>query len=182
MQTPLLPSPILNQRLRWRAASLVRPPAREQSWLGDNASLTRRLSALGEFAVAPLFQAVIPPRPEEARLLGLRPRRAALVREVILHLDRTPVVYARSVLPLASLSGRNRVLGHMANRSLGAELFRHPAARRDAVWLAQVPATDLPAPVRSGDQPAWGRQSLFRKRGRPLLVAEVFLPALWEKV
>jgi chorismate--pyruvate lyase len=181
LQTPFLPSPILNQTLRWRAASLVCPPAREQDWLGDNASLTLRLSALGKFAVEPLYQAVATPRPEESRLLGLPPRRAALVREVILRLDDMPVVYARSVLPLSSLSGRNRVLGHMANRSLGAELFRHPAARRDAVWLAKVPAENLPRGARGSDEPAWGRQSLFRKRGRPLLVAEVFLPAFWKR-
>ncbi|MCG8437431.1 MAG: hypothetical protein MI751_05065, partial [Pseudomonadales bacterium] len=36
------------------------------------------------------------------------------------------------------------------------------------------PGQDLPA--------CWGRQSRFIKRGAPLLVAEYFLPALWEKV
>lgn len=157
-------------------------PAAVAPWLRDRASLTRRLEALGRFRVEPIHQAIETPTPVEARLLGLRNRRAALVREVLLLLDDHPVVYARSVLPLDSLTGANRRLGRMARRSLGAELFRHPAARRDAVWVARLPITVLPERVAPDSGPVWGRQSLFRKRGKPLLVAEVFLPALWERV
>jgi chorismate lyase len=126
-------------------------------------------------------QQVVAPTAAEGRLLGLRARQRALVREVLLLLNGEPVVFARSVLPLASLTGANRVLGHMARRSLGAELFRNPRARRLAVWVAQVPPLRLPLEL---DQLAWGRQSLFIKRGQPLLVAEVFLPSaagLWEQ-
>lgn len=175
-----LPSPVLNDAIRWRDAALVRAPGPVAPWLADPASLTRRLQARGRFAVVPLEQGIRAPRAEEARLLGLRFRQQALIREVLLHLDEVPVVYARSVLPLNSLKGKNRILGHMARRSLGAELFRPPRARRRAVWVAQVPATALP-PAAGTRAPAWGRQSLFLKRDQPLLVAEIFLPALWDR-
>ena len=66
-----------------------------------------------------------------------------------------------------------QLLGHMARRSLGAELFRAPRAQRAQVWATQ---TRLPTATAA---PCWGRQSLFLKRGKPLLVAEFFLPALW---
>jgi chorismate--pyruvate lyase len=147
-------------------------------WLRDTGSLTHRLRARGRFAVEPLHQAVERPRADEAALLGLGPRRWALVRAVLLRLDDAPVVYARSVLPLTSLRGANRRLAHMRHHSLGAELFRAPAARRRAVWIARVPAEALPAAIGAGE-PVWGRQSLFDKREQPLLVAEFFLPALW---
>lgn len=180
MTHPFVTSPVLDPALRWRREALVDLPRGIAPWLRDRASLTKRLQRRGRFRVRPVRQAIEVPTPLEARLLGLRNRQAALVREVLLHLDNEPVVYARSVLPLGSLRGPNKRLGRMANRSLGAELFRHPAAKRDAVWVARVPASALPADA--GDEDAWGRQSLFRKRGRPLLVAEVFLPGLWEQV
>lgn len=179
MKHPYVTSPILDRSWRWHRETLVNPPADVAPWLRDRASLTRRLEQLGAFRVQPLRQGIEPPTAVEARLLPLRGRRAALVREVILYVDDDPVVYARSVLPLNSLRGANRRLSRMANRSLGAELFRAPAARREAVWLTRVPGAALPEPARADDSEAWGRLSLFRKRGKPLLVAEVFLPALW---
>src|SRR5690606_32663685 len=144
-----------------------------RDWLADAGSLTRRLQRFGTFRVVPQRQMIAVPRAEEAALLGLPGRQQALIRQVLLYVDGVPVVFARSVLPLASLKGANRVLGHMAKRSLGAELFRAPRAQRAQVWAAQAA---VPA---SAGQTCWGRQSLFIKRGKPLLVAEFFLPALW---
>jgi chorismate lyase len=169
------PDYLLDPALYWRPLARVRAPAGLAGWLADQGSLTRRLQRYGSFRVRPLRQQICRPGAAEAAMLGLAPRSHALVREVLLLVDATPVVFARSVLPLGSIQGRNRVLGHMARRSLGAELFRAPRARRAAVWAAEVPAARLPVPV---SQPCWGRQSLFLKRGQPLLVAEVFLPAL----
>lgn len=161
--------------LYWQLLSRVRAPAAMADWLVDQGSLTGRLQRFGQFRVQPVGQGIGRPTAAEAIILGLPARRRALIREVLLLVDNEPVVAARSILPLTSLIGANRILGHMARRSLGAELFRRPRARRLAVWAARVPADRLPVGV---DQACWGRQSLFLKRGRPLLVAEVFLPAL----
>ena len=173
----VIPAKFLNPSLHWRPLALVRAPARIDNWLADSGSLTRRLQAFGHFQVAPRFQGVARPRAEEAALLGMRQRYQAVIREVLLLLDDEPVVFARSVLPLRSLRGRNRVLGHMARRSLGAELFKPPAAERSQVWAAHL---ELPADYAASR--CWGRQSLFLKRGQPLLVAEIFLPSLWQRL
>lgn len=173
------PSPFLDTELIWQPLSRVRPPSPLRSWLVERGSLTRRLQGLGRFRVEPLYQQVARPTAVEAMLLGLPSRRVALIREVLLLVDDQPVVFARSVLPLRSISGANRVLGHLARRSLGAELFRLPRATRRAVWAAPVPPSRMPqAVVGPLTGPCWGRQSLFIKRGKPLLVAEVFLPGL----
>lgn len=172
----LSPPALLSKMPRWRPLSRQPGPPGLHGWLADTGSLTHRLSGMGHFSVTLLRQGIQSPRLDERWLLGMPARRQALIREVLLSLDGTPVVYARSVIPLTSLRGRNRILGHMAGRSLGAELFRRPRATRRAVWVAQIPPALLPEPV---DDAAWGRQSLFLKRGQPLLVAEVFLPALW---
>jgi chorismate lyase len=174
---PISPATILHPTLRWRPLERGHYPPEIADWLADSGSLTQRLQRLGRFHVIPQQQSITLPRAEEARLLGLAPRRAALIREVLLYLGDTPVVFARSVLPLASLHGRNRILGHMARRSLGAELFKTPRAQREQVWTAQA---DITTAAAVGPIKCFGRQSLFRKRGQPLLVAEFFLPTLFD--
>lgn len=173
--TAEIPARLLNPALRWWPLPVIQAPAEVRDWLADGGSLTRRLQRFGTFRVVPQRQMIAAPRAEEAALLGLPARQRALVREVLLYVNDQPVVFARSVLPLASLGGANRVLGHMARRSLGAELFRAPRAKRAQVWATQ-------AAVTGGGEPCWGRQSLFLKRGQPLLVAEFFLPALWSEL
>ena len=173
------PPQYLNPHLRWRPLSQQRLTPDVKAWLADAGSLTHRLQGIGQFAVQPLRQGFAVPRAEESWLLDLPARQRALIREVALLVDGETLVYARSVIPLASLTGANRVLGHMARRSLGAELFRRPKARRRAIWAAQIDAGVLPV---GSEGMAWGRQSLFRKRGKPLLVSEVFLPALWARL
>src|SRR5690606_759093 len=168
-----IPARLLNPALRWWPLPVIQAPAEVRDWLADGGSLTRRLQRFGAFRVVPQRQMIAVPRAEEAALLGLPGRQHALIREVSLYVNDQPVVFARSVLPLASLKGANRVLGHMAKRSLGAELFRAPRAQRAQVWATQ---TQLPD---AGLAACWGRQSLFIKHGQPLLVAELFLPALW---
>ena len=68
--------------------------------------------------------------------------------------------------PLGTLTGRNQQLRRLGTRPLGAFLFRDPGLRRDEVRVVRDA---------SGH---WGRRSRFLLRGRPLLVAEYFLPAL----
>ncbi len=174
---PDMPAHFLHPALHWRPLAQLSPPAQVNRWLHDTGSLTRRLQAIGQFRVRPQSQRIATPRAEEAWLLGLPCRQRALIREVLLTVDDEPVVFARSVLPLAALARQNRVLGHMARRSLGAELFKAPAALREQVWGARI---QLPASIAA--QPCWGRQSRFRKRGKALLVSEIFLPALWQRL
>lgn len=175
--TPHSPAFWLNPAIHWQPLDRLAAPDHVSDWLHDAGSLTRRLQRHGRFSVLPTHQAIEVPRVEETRLLGLRARQRALIREVLLRLDGEPVVQARTVVPLSSLRGANRVLGHMARRSLGTELFRRPAARRPMVWGAVIPGNLI-----TDGTTAWGRQSLFIKRGKPLLVAEIFLARHWERL
>jgi len=149
-----MPDTAMRADARWRPQEQLSLPPLVRDWLADPGSLTARLRLYGAFRVVPREDRIIRPTLAEQQLLGRIGRGRALVREVTLLVDEEPVVEARSVLPLASLRGPNRGLAHMGSRSL--------------------------AP--SGQTPCWGRQSRFIKRGRPLLVAEHFLPALWRRV
>jgi chorismate--pyruvate lyase len=63
-------------------------------------------------------------------------------------------------------------------------LFAHPATRRDKVEFARLTPSDplYAAAVAHlpGEPPAalWGRRTLYRYTGKPLLVNEIFLPGL----
>jgi len=125
------------------------------------------------------------PLPDEARLLGIRPKRHALVRQVLLLCKGEPWVYARTVIPRSTLSGRRRRFVRLGTRPLGAVLFADPSMQRSEVQVASLgPATRLYrlACRELEERPAvlWGRRSVFRLSDRPLLVSEIFLPAVGE--
>ena len=153
------------------------PPAC-RSWLLDDGSLTARLSEMnrGEFRVQRLFQGWQLPLLSEIRLLGVPPRQRALVREVGLMLAGQTVVFARSVFPVASLTGDLTHLRYLQNQSLGAILFSHPGMHRNPFELSLIAGDSdyLPAELRQA-APAWGRRSRFIIGGRSLMVSEVFL-------
>jgi chorismate--pyruvate lyase len=153
-------------------------PSSCRHWLLDDSSLTVRLIELnlGEFRVQRLYQGWQLPLLSESKLLGVPARQRALVREVGLMLAGRTVVFARSVFPIASLSGDLTRLRYLQNRSLGAILFKHPGMHRSPFELARMAGdSDYLPPQLQQDVPAWGRRSRFVIAGRSLMVSEVFL-------
>lgn len=155
-------------------------PSRWRPWLLDRGSLTQRLVAAsaGQFRVRILVQSFTKPRRTESQALGIPHQQLAMVREVILYGRDQPWVYARSVLPLSSLTGRLARLRKLDERPLGALLFADPSMRRGKLELARVQPTKVALPQELGifDSPLWGRRSVFYIADKPLLVSEIFLP------
>lgn len=168
----------------WQTTAALNLSALERSWLEDAGSLTARLCTLGEFRVELLHERQISLPDDDATFLQLPRLSACLLREVILRSDNIPVVFATSLLPLASLAGDNQVLGHMRERSLGSELFRNPCATRQQLQACCMPASQLPnACELDGSTPKLlARRSLFIKQRQPLMVGECFLPSLWRRL
>ena len=153
-------------------------PVYWRDWLADRGSLTARLQRLcaGDLSVKVIKQGLAFPKLSERQALNLSGRRKALIREVILKGAGQPWVYARSVLPLTTLTGRLRKLRHLDNRPLGALLFKDPNMTREPVQIARFTSNNLAAFLNTADTSAWGRRSVFRLDNKPLLVSEVFLP------
>ncbi len=160
-------------------------PCETLAWLLDPASLTRRVVAVcgGKFRVEVAFQGWRRPLLHEARALGMRAGGYALVRQVYLLCDDQPWVYARTVIPRTTLTGPERRLAHLRTRPLGEVLFADPSMRRGAVEIAcltpREPVFHM-ATRRLASPPAviWGRRSVFTLSAKPLLVNEIFLPAI----
>jgi chorismate--pyruvate lyase len=175
-------------RLRWKPARQVlrsQVPDGLLDWLLDTASLTRRiqLACTGVFRVRVLEQGWGRPRSDERAALGMRPDERALIRQVQLRCDEQAWVYARTVIPMATLTGRQRRLAHLGSKPLGAVLFADPGMRREPVQVACIrrgqPLYEAACrDLRNRPAEIWGRRSVFRLAGKPLLVAEIFLPEL----
>jgi len=156
-----------------------------RTWLFNDASLTARLvaSCPQRFRVEVLKQHYTRVQRNEARLLGIPLQQYALLREVYLYCGRVRVVYARSIIPLKTLTGKQRRLAFLGERPLGGFLFSCPSMQRGRVQLASIQSGDpvyaraTHAEDASVDQ-LWGRRSVFRLDGKPLIVAEIFLPAI----
>lgn len=147
-------------------------------WLQVQDSLTQRLrSSFENFRVANVSQYWAHPLPDEAYLLGLRPDQTALVREVWLQSGETPLVFARSVLPRASLRGSWRELGRLGSRPLGAVLFADRRVSRTLLTFCKL-SRHHPISLRIGQTGLWARRSVFLRGDRAILVTETFLPGV----
>jgi chorismate--pyruvate lyase len=174
---------------RWHARpARATAPAALRAWLTDAGSLTARIRArCGTFSVRVLRQRVDRVHRDEAALVGLRGGERAWVREVLLVADGRAVVFARSVLPRRNLRGAWNLFHGIGARPLGAALFADPRIVRGALACASLDRRDaryhraLAAAGSDGPPPLlWARRSLFRLRGRALLVTEVFLPGIFD--
>tara|TARA_R110001583_G_scaffold3812_1_gene23252 strand:+ start:2591 stop:3193 length:603 start_codon:yes stop_codon:yes gene_type:complete len=157
-----------------------------QSWLLDPNSLTARLkSHCHQFRVELLGQSIEICQENEAVAL-IPAGEEILVREVLLFCDEKPQVFARSLLPLSSLTGAEQALANLGTQSLGQVLFNNPSLERQTIEVAVFDTTSpvgklakqlsLPEQCLSSPEKLWGRRSIFVLEGKPLMVAEVFLP------
>ena len=85
--------------------------------------------------------------------------------EVVLFGGDEPWVTAHTLVPVSSLNGPLRRVKSLKNNPLENFLFASPLLVRETLEV-----------VRTED--GWGRRSLFKLYGHPILVAEFFLPAL----
>lgn len=123
------------------------------------------------------------PHHDEWREVGAGARSRVLVREVLLHLRGEPVVMAHSIATVRDLAGPWRSLRGLGSRPLAEALFIDPRVVREPIEHARVDARHplhrrACALLGRALPPLWARRSRFTKRGRPLLVTEVFLPRL----
>lgn len=120
----------------------------------------------------------------EADLLSLTDNDTAFIRKVFLKDDEQLLVYARSIIPEKTLSGNNKRLLEMGKQPLGDFLFNDDSTYRDVMRYAIIPVDcELHAEATNGSDVTselWGRQSLFYIEQKPLLVTEIFLPAILE--
>jgi chorismate--pyruvate lyase len=122
---------------------------------------------------------------DECEEIGLNKIEKVHAREVLLHCDDVPAVYAHTVLPLNSTANQWPLFKSLGEKSLGSTLFSDPQVKRGALQFARL-RPNHPAIQRAQqivkhndfDQPLFARRSLFYRRGGVMLVTELFLPGI----
>jgi chorismate--pyruvate lyase len=157
-----------------------------KTWLLDEGSLTARLKAqCRDFRVEVIGEQKQLCSSDEACSL-IKSGEPILVREVILYCDNVPQVFARSLLPLSSLTGKEQALEHLGTQPLGQVLFNNPSLKRQRLEVSAfstdssvaklAESFDSRNSVAVDNALLWGRRSIFMLENKPLMVAEVFLP------
>eukprot|EP01132_Coremiostelium_polycephalum_P015632 gene15633-18857_t len=121
-----------------------------------------------------------PLRDDECATLDLPAASIGWVREVYLRGHGQPWVFARSVAARSALQGDGLHMDELGSRSLGELLFCDHAFTRQAIEVCRYPREWLP-PADQADH-LWARRSRFDRGPLSVLVAEIFLPPLWQAV
>lgn len=152
-------------------------------WAQSQGSLTAHLRATcTHFEVRRLAQGRRAATEQEAAALGMPRRGAVHAREVVLHCDGQPVVWARSAVKAAACTGPWKALKGLGTRPLAELLFQRKGAGRLNMRYTIAP----PLPMRrllgchapAGKLPRLARRSVFSRAGSRLVLTEVFFPDL----
>jgi chorismate--pyruvate lyase len=171
---------------QWHAhVNGVDAPRALHHWLVDTVSLTAKLQAHSrQFNVRRLHQRHAVCLADEVDALGLPRRQQVQEREVLLHCDGRPVVYAHSVVPLTATASDWPFFRSLGERSLGTTLFGDPRVLRDRLQYARL-RPQHPLMRRAADalgsapgEYVFARRCLYRRKRGVLLVTELFLPAI----
>jgi len=175
---PLFP---ITMKTQWQSANNFTVDESLLDWLLDPCSLTARFRQhCQHFRIEVLGQQIQACESTEAND-DIKVGEQVLVREVLIYCDDKPQVFARSLLPLRSLTGEEQKLAHLGNQSLGQVLFNNPELIRKNIEISRFDTTgqlrelltSLSLPLQND---VWGRRSIFMLHNKPLMVAEIFLP------
>ncbi|WP_394132580.1 chorismate--pyruvate lyase family protein [Shewanella maritima] len=155
-----------------------------KDWLLATGSLTEKLKReCDEFTVTVLGEHVHTP------LAGECPhaQQPMWIREVLLSLDGTPWVFARTLIPQQLLDNPIHAFTKLGNRPLGELLFTSESITPGNIEVAQFEtcgslarlATSLDQPV---NDTLWGRRRYFNLGAEQLIVSEIFLPAAVKQI
>jgi chorismate--pyruvate lyase len=160
----------------------ARVPPALMPWLAEPGLLTSRVRAeCGAPARLRLLRLEPSPLdPGIAQRLGVDDR-TCLLREIEFTCGPSRWVFAQSVLPQSTVRC-HPWLRDLGERGLGESLSAVEDVRREPLEYLELPARHPLARAACPEDPAcgplWARRAVYRLGGPPILVQEVFLPAL----
>lgn len=139
-------------------------PDKVAKWLCDSQSLTQKLQQICQLLTVDIteqgWQAV-----ETLPQFAIKTEeRTAWLREVVLHCDDVPVIFAQTLLPEMTVNNVAKAVLELGDKPIGLWLFPQNPQRISLEW-AFDPATGL-----------YARRSYFALKGYPLAIYELFLP------
>lgn len=159
-------------------------PANVKEWVLYSGSFMRRLIQYGihDARIQVLQQGWQLPQAWEGKLLAIDAEIKVLVREVLILSEKKKWMFARTVIPEKTLTGKYKQLAQLEDRSLGSVLFQDPEMRRGEFEFASLQTDrllrDYPDLCNNeiDSTELWVRRSIFSLQKNVLLLTEVFLP------
>ncbi|MGL5335198.1 MAG: chorismate--pyruvate lyase family protein [Enterovibrio sp.] len=163
----------VTRQSKWLLPQRAKLPQNLSPWLLEAGSMTQRLREHNRhFAVQWLGNHPTVLSAQELQLVdALTPD--GICREVILHGDGGPVVLAWTLFAQQALQDSD--LAQLGAQPIGEQVFAQKQALRDNLQIAQF---DIQANPYFPAAAVWGRRSRLFLGQWPLLVHELFLPAL----
>jgi chorismate lyase len=152
--------------------------AQLKDWLLATGSLTLKLKSLcNHFEVKVLGEQLTSPLTTDTLA-----EETVWVREVLLCLDGTPWVFARTLVPQSLLDFKSQAFTQLGNKPLGELLYTSPEITPGKIELARFDVCSKLAQLATSlkqeiNDPLWGRRRHFSLNKRHLTVSEIFLPA-----
>ena len=159
----------------------ARVPPVLQPWLEEPGLLTARVRAACGAAtrLRMLRLDPAPLDPHVARRLGIEDV-TCLLREIEFTCGTRRWIFAQTVLPQSSVK-RHPWLRELGDRALGESLSAVEDVRREPLEYRELAGSHPLAQAAGADAaggPLWARRAVYRLGDWPILVQEVFLPAL----
>ena len=158
---------------------LDRAPEVLHPWLAEPGLLTALVRrACGRDTAFRLLRVERSPLPATlAHRMGVADT-GCLVREIEFTCGDRRWVFAQSVFPDSTVR-QHPWLATLGNVALGESLLGQPEVSRQPLEYREIAAGEELAVAAGGlDQPAWARRAVYRLSMAPIMVQEVFLPAL----
>ncbi len=171
----------------WRRAPRPSFSIDQKNWLTRSGSLTQYLRTLGDVEVYVMREAAGFAWPDESICLGVCMRMRVWMREVLLRVNGTPYVVARSITPLAASHSAWRAIRRLPAHPLAEVVYKADVQRSAFISrcvdrdgrLGRLVRHCINSPTQCGRACSMvARRSVFIRRGMPLLVTECFLTAL----
>ncbi|PLC54113.1 chorismate--pyruvate lyase [Pollutimonas nitritireducens] len=175
----------------YRSDWLASPPPsfsqQQKYWLFRPGALTVGLREIGQVQLQVVRERAQGLHPSEAWMLKRRPHAPVWLREIVMSINGTKSVFARSFTPLNASHGLWQGMRRLRTRPLADMLYHDTQITRSQFFVCRLHHQDpLYRSLRRllGDEcpPAhrvMARCSVFWRQRQPLLVAECFLPDFW---
>lgn len=161
------------------------PQTTLNQWLSYPGSFMERLLEHGvtDAGIQVVFEKFAQATEIEKHYLQLEDAEETWIREVIISSPLTIWMFARTIIPKKTLTGREKELQLLETRSLGSFLFQDKNLQRSAFEFSLIEKNSVDyqkisnyVPIR--DQALSSRHSLFITHGKKIFLQEVFFESV----
>lgn len=171
----------------WHAKPSPSFTRQQKHWLFRPGALTAGLRQLGDLQLRVAQEYREGLSQAEAWMLQIPEHSPVWTREIIMSINGTDCVFARSFTPLAASHSWWQGMRRLRTRPLADMLYHNPQITRSPFLICRLrdqnPLYRTAGKILDQDCPParkiLARCSVFRREAQPLLVAEGFLPEFW---